>query len=187
MGQPYYADNGGGEQGTGIGQWPGFAAPPAYRAWGIVALICGVLFNTVLGFPAALIGRRYGRQVPGLWANGDVQAAVSASRKARGWLIASTVLDAIGIIALVVIVMNPSGSQSNYNNPSVVAASIKAQVQQRLSDKSGQYYSPGLTVKSVVCTPSGTDTDRCVLTLSTGQTVTNTAVISGNGTSYKTH
>jgi len=107
----------------------------------------------------------------------------------RVWLIGSAALGAIGLIGIIVctmLIMHPSSSQPNYNNPSVVAASIKTQVQQRLSDQSGQYYEPGVTVTSVVCTPSGTSTDRCVTTLSNGVTFTNTAVILGNGAGFRT-
>lgn len=74
---------------------PGYGAPPpgppprTYRAWGIIAAVCGVLFNIILGLPAALIGSRQGKKVAELWASGDVQGAISASRKARTWLIAS--------------------------------------------------------------------------------------------------
>jgi hypothetical protein len=42
-----------------------------------------------------------------LRAGGDVQAAVRASRKARAWLIASGVLDVLGIILLIVIAQTP--------------------------------------------------------------------------------
>jgi hypothetical protein len=159
--------------------------PPTYEAWGVPAVICGLLFNAVLGFPAAFWGRRHSDSVSPLWANGDVHAAVMASRKARGWLIASGVLDVLGLILTIVIFTYTSSP--SYNNPSSVAASIKAQVQQRLSDPSGPYYAPGLTVTSVVCTPSGTNTDHCVIRLSTGDVTTKTATISGNGTSYSTN
>jgi hypothetical protein len=107
----------------------------------------------------------------------------------RAWLIGSAALGAIGLIGIIVctvLIMHPSSSQPNYNNPSVVAASIKTQVQQRLSDQSGQYFEPGVTVTSVVCTPSGTSTDRCVTTLSNGVTFANTAVILGNGAGFRT-
>ena len=171
----------------GYGMLPPGPPPRTYRAWGIIATICGVLFNLILGLPAALIGRRHGRKAAGLWASGDVQAAITASRRARAWLIAATVLDAIGLILSVALIAQASSSQSNFNNPSVVAASIKAQVQQRLSSPSSQYYQPGVTLSSVVCTSSGTNTDRCVDTFSNGQPATETAVISGNGTSYTTH
>ena len=158
------------------------STPPAYRVWGIIAVICGVLFNLILGVPTALVGRRYGREVLPLWASGDVQGAVRASRKARAWLIASSVLDVLGIIVIIT-----QTSSSNFNNPSAVAASIKTLVQQRLSDSSGPDYVPGVTVTSVVCTPSGTNTDHCVIRLSTGDTTTKTATISGHGTSYTTN
>jgi hypothetical protein len=145
-----------------------------------------VLFNLILGLPAALIGSRHGRKVAEQWAAGDVQAAATSSRKARNWLIASTVLDVLGLVLFIAII-SQSSSPSNFNNPSVVAASIKTQIQQRLSDPSGQYYEKGVTVSSVVCTPSGTNTDSCVDKFSNGQTTSETAVITGNGASYTTH
>jgi hypothetical protein len=172
---------------------PGYGAPPpgppprTYRAWGIIAAVCGVLFNIILGLPTALIGSRQGKKATELWASGNVQGAIIASRKARTWLIASTVLDVIGLILFVVLITHASSPQSNFNNPSVVAASIKTQIQQRISNPSSQYYEPGVTLTSVVCTSSGTNTDHCVDTFSNGQTATETAVISGNGTSYTTH
>jgi Interferon-induced transmembrane protein len=160
--------------------------PRTYRAWGITAAICGVLFSQILGLPAALIGGRYGKKVAGLRAGGEVQKAISASRKARAWLIASTVLDVIGLVLFVVLITQTSNSQPNFSNPSVVAASIRTQIQQRISNPSSQYYEPGVTVTSVVCTPSGSNADHCVDAFSNGQTVAETAVISGNGTSYTT-
>jgi Interferon-induced transmembrane protein len=176
-----------GQPGYGM---PGYAPPgpppPTYRVWRIIATVCGVLFSLILGLPAALTGSRYSKKASQLWASGDEQAAVSASRKARGWLIASTVLDVIGLIVSIMLIAQMFGSHPNFNNPSAVATSIKTQLQQRLSDKSGQYYAPGITVTSVVCTPSGTGTDHCVVTLSNGQTLATTAVVLGNGTGYRT-
>ncbi len=180
-GQPGYGQAPYGQPGYGS---PG-APPPAYRGLGVIASICGVLFNLILGLPTALVGRRYGKKVTELWARGDVQGAIGASRKARAWLIASIVLDVLGLI-LTVVVIAQSSSQGAFTHPSAVAASIKTQLQQRLSDKSSQYYQPGVTVTSVVCTASGTKTDHCVDTFSNGQTGTETAVISGNGASYST-
>jgi hypothetical protein len=194
-----YGDHPGGEQEYDTGQpfgaspsyldQPGYgqpgSMPPTYRAWGIVAVICGALLNLILGVPTAIVGLRSGGQVPRLWASGDVQAAVRASRKARAWLITSGVLDTLGIILTIVIYTHKSSS--NLNNPSAVAASIKTLVQQRLSNSSGPDYVPGVTVTSVVCTPSGTDTDHCVIRLSPGDVTAKTATISGNGTSYTTN
>jgi len=183
-----YGQPGSGQPGSGQpGHAPADPPPPAYRAWALVALICGVLFNVIFGVPAAMIGGRYSTKVSELWTDGHVQAARNASRKARGWLITSMVFDVIGIVLLVVFIVQPSSSPSNFSNPSTVAASIKIQLQQRLSSPSNPAYDPGVTVTSVVCTPSGASTDHCVDTFSTGQTVTETAVISGNGTSYTAH
>ncbi|HEY1671879.1 MAG TPA: hypothetical protein VGG50_04115, partial [Streptosporangiaceae bacterium] len=65
----------------GAAAWPG-TPPPTYRAWETTAVICGVLFNIILGLPTALIGRRYGKRATELWARGDGPGAISASRKA---------------------------------------------------------------------------------------------------------
>jgi len=197
-----YGDTPGGEQQGPPSPWPAYGAPPSYpgqfgygspggppptyRAWGIIAAVGGVLFNLILGLPAALVAQRYSKKVTGLWAAGDPQAAIGASKKARTWLIAATVLDAIGLVLSVVLIAAAATSQSQFSNPSAVAASIKTQLQQRLSDSSSQYYERGVTVTSVVCTSSGTNTDRCVDTFSDGQTGSETAVISNHGASYST-
>jgi Interferon-induced transmembrane protein len=85
--------------------------PPTYRAWGIVAVICGLLLNLILGVPTAIVGLRAGAEVPRLWESGDVQAAVRASRRARSWLIASGVLDLLGIILTIVIYTSGNGGR----------------------------------------------------------------------------
>jgi hypothetical protein len=186
-GQPPYGQPPYGQPPYGQPGYAGPGAPPrTYRGWGIAASIGGVLFNIILGLPAALVGQRYGRKVPELWARGDVVAATSASRKARNWLIAATVLDGLGVILAIVVIAGAAVGQGQFSNPSAVAASIKTQLQQRLSDKSSQYYEPGVTVTSVVCTSSGAHTDHCVDTLSNGQTASVTVVISGDGSGYST-
>lgn len=184
-GQPGYAPTGYMTPGYG----PGLDGnpPPTHLIWARIAMAGGVLFNLILGFPAGLIAVNHGRKVRQHWASGDQQAALAASRQARIWAIVSTVLDVLGIILLVVVVTQTASSKSNFNNPAVVAASIKAQLQKRISDPSSQFYSPGLKVTSVVCTPVGTNTDRCIDHFSNGQTVSETAVISANGNSYLTH
>ena len=93
--------------------WPG-APPPTYQAWVTTALVCGVLFNIVLGLPTAVIGRRYSRRVTGLWARGDVPGAISASRRARAWLIASIALDVIGLVLSIVFVLHAPGSHGTH-------------------------------------------------------------------------
>lgn len=134
------------------------------------------------GYAAAEDGQ-HGYGMPGYAPPGPPQP------RSRVWLIASTMAGAIGLIGIIVctlLIVHTSNPQPNYNNPSVVAASLKTVIQQRLSDQSGQYFEPGVTVMSVICTPSGTSTDHCVTTLSNGVTFTNTAVIVGNGTGFRT-
>jgi hypothetical protein len=96
-------------------------------------------------------------------------------------------LDVLGVVlVLIVIGAGVASSKSNFSNPTVVASSIKTQLQKRISDPTSQYYSAGLKVTSVVCTPAGTNTDHCVDVFSNGQTASETAVISANGNSYVT-
>jgi hypothetical protein len=156
-----------------------------------IAAVGGVLFSLILGFPTAMIALQHSRKVGPNWATGNLQAAITASRKARTWVIVSTVLDLLGValialIALIVSSAHTANSTSNFNNPAVVAASIKTQLQKRISDPSSSFYAAGVTVTSVVCTPAGSNTDHCVDTFSNGQTASETAVISSNGQSFIT-
>jgi Interferon-induced transmembrane protein len=185
-GQPGYGQPGYGQPGygqPGYGQ-PFGQSPPTYLIWARIALVGGVLFNLILGFPAGLAAQRYGRKVRQAWQAGDQAAAISASRKARTWAIVSTVLDALGIILLIVVVA--ASPKSSYSNPATVAAAIKTQLQQRISDPHSQYYSAGVSVTSVTCTRDGANTDYCVDDFSNGQTASETAVISSNGDSFTT-
>jgi hypothetical protein len=175
---------------TAPGEWqPGLGIqygnpPPRHLIWARVAMIGGVLFNLILGFPAGLVALRYARKVQPAWEAGDQAAAISASRKARTWAIVSTVLDVAGVVLLIALVA--AAAQPNYSTPSVVAASIKTLTQQRLSDPHSQFYAPGVKVTSVVCTRLTATTDRCVGHFSNGTTGTEIAVISGNGSSFVT-
>lgn len=97
------------------GHPPGAAAlpgvpPPTYRAWETTAVICGVLFNIILGLPTALIARSYRKRASELWARGDGPGAIRASRKARAWLMASIALDVIGLVLSIVFVLHAPGS-----------------------------------------------------------------------------
>jgi hypothetical protein len=170
----------------GYGAGPYGQPPPTYLIWARIAAAGGVLFSLILGLPSALVAMRYGRQVRQHWQTGNQQAAFDASRKAKIWAIVSTVLDALGVIVVIVLLAQSTSSTSNFNNPAVLAASIKAQLQKRISDPSSTFYSPGLKVTSVVCTPAGTNTDHCVDHFSNGQTASETAVISANGERYLT-
>jgi Interferon-induced transmembrane protein len=159
--------------------------PPTHLVWARIAVGGGVLFNLILGLPTALVAMRHGRKVRPLWESGNQPAAVIESRKARNWAIASTVLDALGVVVLIGLIA-ASATASNFSNPTVVAASIKVQLQKRISDPSSQFYEPGLKVTSVVCKAEGNNTDRCVDYFSNGQTASEVAVISSNGESYQT-
>src|SRR5580700_1025999 len=112
----------------GYGAAPQGQPPPTHLIWARIAAGGGVLFNLILGLPAALVAMNHARKVRPLWEAGNQPAAVSESRKARTWAIVSTVLDALGVIVVIVVVAS-SATASNFSNPTVVAASIKAQLQ----------------------------------------------------------
>jgi hypothetical protein len=100
--------------------------PPAYTGWAISALVGGVLFSLLVGLPTAIAGKVYGTKVDRLWASGDVQGAYSASRKARGWLTASTVFDLLGLVLVVfLLVSHTSSSPVYYSNTTVAPASVQ--------------------------------------------------------------
>jgi hypothetical protein len=188
-GQPMYPQPG---YGPPIYGQPG-PQPPTYRAWGVTATVSGVLFSLLLGLPTAIVGVTYGSKVTKAWASGDVQGAYNASRKARGWLTASTVFDAIGFVVVVLLLaltvthgsgapasFNPSGTfstplqeQQEQIQSGVGQTPIQEQMEQRLVSQSDPFPSaPGLTIKSVICRPAGPDSQTCTWTTSDGQTKT---------------
>jgi len=95
----------------------------------------------------------------------------------------------VGIIAIIsgIHTIFSSTSTSNFNDPAKVAATIKSQAQQKLSDPSGSAYLPGVTVTSVTCTRSGANTDSCLIRLSDGTTLPTIATISDGGTRLAYH
>ena len=107
-GQPGYGQPGYGQPGgyfpPGYGAWPGGQEPPTHMAWIWVAAIGGVLFSLILGFPTAMIALSQARKVRPNWQAGNQQAAMTASRRARTWVIVSTILDILGVVLFVVIV-----------------------------------------------------------------------------------
>jgi hypothetical protein len=104
---------------------PAGPPPPAYTGWAISALIGGVLFSLLVGLPTAIAGQVYGSKVSRLWASGDVQGAYRASRRARGWLTASTVFDLIGLVLVAfIIVSHVSTAGVSFTHTSVAPASV---------------------------------------------------------------
>jgi hypothetical protein len=143
-GQPVYGQPTYGPPGYGMPMYgpPGYSVPgqmpSKYQGWGVAALIGGVMFSLIIGLPTATVGMKYGSKVSRLWNIGDVQGAASASRKARGWLTASTVFDLLGVILLsFLVITSVSGSPVHFNNPSpssvqVTATAVPAAIQNQL-------------------------------------------------------
>ena len=109
-------------------------------------------------------------------------------RRPRGLLI-GVIGIVVGIIAIISGIRTISGSTStpNFNDPAAVAAAIKSQAEHKLSDPSSSAYLPGVTVTSVTCTRSGTNTDSCLIKLSDGITLPTIATISDGGTKLAYH
>jgi hypothetical protein len=144
-GQPAYGQPGygpppyGGQPGYGMPAYPqpGYGAPiypppgpqpPTYGAWAVSAIIGGALFSLLIGLPTAIVGLNYGSKVKRAWAAGDVQTAASASRKARGWLTASTIFELLGVILVIFLFTHMSSSGVSFNTRSVSPVPASVQV-----------------------------------------------------------
>ena len=116
--------------------------PPTYGGWAVTALIGGVLFSLLVGLPAAIAGLTYGSKSTKLWAIGDWHGAAIASRKARGWLTASTIFDLLGVILLVFLFTRVS-STVHFTSPAVAPAPAAVQVVPASVQSQQPYLSPG--------------------------------------------
>ena len=138
-GQPTYGQPGYGQPGYGMPAYPqpGYGGPiypppgpqpPTYGSWAVSAIVGGVLFSLLVGLPTAIVGLNYGSKVRRAWAAGDVQGAASASRKARGWLTASTIFELLGVILVIFLFTHVSSSGVSFTTRSVapVPASVQA-------------------------------------------------------------
>jgi hypothetical protein len=86
--------------------------PPTYLGWAVAAMIGGVLFSLLLGFPTGLAANRYARRVKRAWNAGDQQGALRASKRALTWSIISTVLDVLGLVLVFYVLHHPAASTS---------------------------------------------------------------------------
>jgi hypothetical protein len=127
-GQPGYGQPGYGQPGgyfpPGYGAWPAGQEPPTYTAWIWIAAIVGVLFSLILGFPTAMIALSQARKVRPNWQTGNQQAAIKASRRARTWVIVSSILDVLGVALFALIIgsgpTTGSTANSSFSQPAVV-------------------------------------------------------------------
>jgi hypothetical protein len=82
---------------------------------------------------------------------------------------------------------NASPSPTNYDNPQVLAAAIEKILRQRLRDKSGSYYLPGVHPAGTTCVPHGAGRDFCVTSLSGDHpNISATAIIAPDGNGFIT-
>jgi hypothetical protein len=179
-GPPQYPPPGYGMPGYGPPMYaqPG-PPPPTYGGWGVTATIGGVLFSLLVGLPTAIVGLTYGSKVSRLWASGDAAGAYRASRKARGWLTASTVFDLLGLILVAfLIITHVSSSPAGFTNQTVVPTQVSVLPPPAPTQFIQQFY-PGLDITSMTCSSSGPNTEICTATLSNGQTVTQAVSVPG--------
>jgi Interferon-induced transmembrane protein len=135
-GQPGYGQQYGppgyGQPGYGVPAYPqaGYGAPmyppsgpqpPTYGPWAVSAIVGGVLFSLLIGLPTAIVGYTYGTKVSKAWAVGDAQGAAVASRKARGWLTASTIFELLGVILVIFLFTRISSSATGFTGNTSVA------------------------------------------------------------------
>lgn len=71
-----------------------------------------------------------------------------------------------------------------YHDPSALESALKSILAKRLANPSGQYYLPGVTVKSVLCVETSKTAATCLYKLSGGQSDTVSVVISADGGSF---
>ena len=83
---------------------PADQMPATYRGWAITCIVLGVFFSLILGMPFGIVANTYAGKVQRAWQMGDAQGALTASRRARGWAITSTIFIALGIIGFAYIV-----------------------------------------------------------------------------------
>jgi hypothetical protein len=104
-------------------------------------------------------------------------------------MLIGAVIVVVGIIGIIsgIRTLTGSGSTSSFNNPAQVAAVIKSQTNQKLTNPSSTDYRPGLTVTSVTCTKSGNNTDSCLIRFSDGSTLPAIATISDGGSKVAYH
>jgi Interferon-induced transmembrane protein len=77
---------------------PAGQMPPTHRGWAVTCIVLGVFFSTILGLPFGIVANTYAGKVQRSWQMGDAQGAMTASRRARGWAITSTIFIALGLI-----------------------------------------------------------------------------------------
>jgi ABC-type sulfate transport system permease component len=77
---------------------------PDYRTWAIAAVIGGIFFSLIIGTPLALVALRKSRRVRQLQSVGNQQEAVRASRSARSWALAATIVECLSALLLVYLI-----------------------------------------------------------------------------------
>jgi hypothetical protein len=78
----------------------------------------------------------------------------------------------------------PAREEVGFYDMTTLESSLKATEQKRLSNPSGAYYDPGVTVASVTCITTGSQTAECLSKLSDGVPSSDTVDISADGQSY---
>ena len=73
-----------------------------------------------------------------------------------------------------------------YHDAATLEHDLKAMLSKRLASPSGQFYDPGVTVKSLVCVETSRTAATCLYKLSDGQSDTDSVVISPDGSRFIT-
>jgi hypothetical protein len=79
----------------------GQAPPPAYKGWAITSIVLGLIFSGIFGLACGIVATVYSGRVGKAWNVGDYATAEKASKRARGWAIAATILEVLGLIYII--------------------------------------------------------------------------------------
>ncbi|WP_153409239.1 CD225/dispanin family protein [Nocardia macrotermitis] len=81
-------------------------APPRYFGWALAITIIGVVpFCSPISVVAGVVALVYSGQVRQKWISGDIQGALSASRKTKIWAIVATVVEALLVVSVIIYIL----------------------------------------------------------------------------------
>jgi hypothetical protein len=79
-----------------------------------------------------------------------------------------------------------AAAPQGYHDAGTLGSALKGILAKRLANPSGQYYDPGVTVKSVLCVETSKTAATCLWKLSGGQAGTDSVAISPDGDRFIT-
>lgn len=107
---PQYPASGPGQYGTPPSTYG--SPPPTHRAWSITSIVLGLILFGIIGLILGIVATVQSGKVMSRWTSGDTEGAARASRLAKGFCIATTVLEVIGVIVIILAIASRGSSTS---------------------------------------------------------------------------